>query len=467
MPLRAFKFVKPKLFAMIHLKRYFLVYEFKTKFLAIFLLISLHGFAQRSLTFPEGVKRECISFELVNNLIVIPLTINGVAGSFILDTGVSTTILFKSHSKAIRISEDVKEVSLNGFGLMEPIPAIVSYKNNIQTKRMKGTGHKVLLLLDEKINFSAKLGMTINGIIGYDFFKNTVVKIDYYHKKLTVYAHDSFKKKKGKSYRTLPLEFYKFKPYINGMVSLNTTGKKQPVKLLIDSGGSEAFWLFDEPAKGIVTPENHIKDFLGDGITGPIYGDKTRIPEMQFGDFVFHNPIVSFLPAESTEMARRFADRNGSVGGAFLRRFTVWIHYKDKEITFRKNRHYNHPFTYNMSGVEIVFNGDILVAESGSQSFRTDQGSDKIEFNSSYKFVLKPSYQISHIRKGSPGDIAGLKEGDILVRINNRATYKMSLDYIANLFREKKGKKIHMTVNRNGEIMDFHFQLEDILSPPY
>lgn len=422
------------------------------------------SYAQTSFALQQGVKRSCIPFELVNNLIVIPVSINGVQGNFILDTGVSTTILFKSHSEAVSISEDIKKVSLNGFGMLEPIPAIVSYKNRMQAKELEGVGHKLLLLLDERINFSAKLGMTINGIIGYDFFKNNVVKIDYYHKRLTVYRSSNFKKKSGKSYRTLPLEFYKFKPYINGLVALDASGKKQPVKLLIDSGGSEAFWLFDEPSKGIVTPENHFKDFLGDGITGPIYGDKTRIAEIQFGDFVFQKPIVSFLPEASTVMARRFKERNGSVGGAFLRRFTVWINYKDKEITLRKNSHYNDAFTYNMSGIEIVFNGDILVAESGSESYRTDQDSDRIEFNSSYKFVLKPSYQISHIRKGSPSDIAGLMEGDNLVRINNRATYKMSLDYIASLFREKEGKRIRVSIERNGEFMDFHFRLKDILS---
>ena len=429
----------------------------------LFLLVHTPNYSQVSFGLPENVKRECISFKMINNLMVTPVAINGVMGKFILDTGVSTTILFKSHSQAIKSSEGIKEVSLNGFGMLEPIPAIVSYNNHIKCKRIEGRGHRVLLLLDEKINFSAKLGMTINGIIGYDFFKNSVVKIDYSFKSITVYSVESFKKKTGSAYTTLPLEFYKFKPYINGALQIKEDSNEIPIKLLIDSGGSEAFWLFDQPEKGIIKPEQSFKDFLGDGITGAIYGYKTRIRKIQFGNYAFEQPVISFLPKETTHLARRFSERNGSVGGAFLRRFTVWINYNDKEITLKKNSHYKDPFTYNMSGMEIVFNGDILVAQSQSETYNVGQERNKIELNSSYKFVLKPSYQISHIRPGSPSDLCGLKEGDNVVKINNKPSHQMSIDYISSMFREKRGKKITIVVDRDGKTLGFQFKLHDIL----
>ncbi len=433
-------------------------------FITFFLFVCTPNYGQVSFGLPKNVKRECISFKMINNLMVIPVAINGVMGNFILDTGVTTTILFKSHSQAIKSYEDVKEVSLSGFGMLEPIPAIISYNNHVKCKRIEGRGHKVLLLLDEKINFSAKLGMTINGIIGHDFFKNAVVKIDYFFKNITVYSADNFKKKTGSSYTTLPLEFYKFKPYINGKLQIDEHSNEIPIKLLIDSGGSEAFWLFDQPDKGIIKPENSFKDFLGDGITGAIYGDKARIHKIQFGNYAFEQPVISILPKETTQLARRFSERNGSVGAAFLRRFTVWINYKGQEITFKKNNHYKDPFTYNMSGMEIVYNGDILVAQSQSETYNVGQETNKIEFNSSYKFVLKPSYQISHIRPGSPSDLCGLKEGDNVVKINNKASHQMSIDHISSMFREKRGKKVEIVVDRNGETLEFQFKLLDILA---
>ncbi len=50
-------------------------------------------FGQGQFNLP-GKKQDKIKFELINNLIVLPIEINGVELSFLLDTGVSKPILF-------------------------------------------------------------------------------------------------------------------------------------------------------------------------------------------------------------------------------------------------------------------------------------------------------------------------------------------------------------------------------------
>ena len=74
---------------LIFLKKYFLFLIF------LFLFFSSETKAQKGFQFFNTKKdKQRINFKLINNLIVIPLKINGKELSFILDSGVGKTILF-------------------------------------------------------------------------------------------------------------------------------------------------------------------------------------------------------------------------------------------------------------------------------------------------------------------------------------------------------------------------------------
>ena len=54
------------------------------------------------------------------------------------------------------------------------------------------------------------------------------------------------------------------KPYID--VRIDLEGKTNiPVKLLVDSGSSEALWLFENEGKNLKIPNKSFEDFLGRG----------------------------------------------------------------------------------------------------------------------------------------------------------------------------------------------------------
>ena len=67
-------------------------------------------FIQSSFEFPEGVTKRTFSFELINNLIVLPVQINGVSLSFLLDLGVNKTILF--NNDLINVNDFEKKLQL-------------------------------------------------------------------------------------------------------------------------------------------------------------------------------------------------------------------------------------------------------------------------------------------------------------------------------------------------------------------
>ena len=61
--------------------------------------------------------------------------------------------------------------------------------------------------------------------------------------------------------------------------------------------------------------------------------------------------------------------------------------------------------------------------------------------------------------EGTPADKAGLKPGDIILKINDKSTLDMTLDEAVNLMRGKPGTKIKLTIYRKGEPKPFVVEL--------
>jgi hypothetical protein len=82
--------------------------------------------------------KQRISFKLINNLIVIPVEINGKTLSFILDTGLNKTIVFNlTKNDSIGLSNP-KKILLRGLGGGEPVAALLSENNKISIKNVVG-----------------------------------------------------------------------------------------------------------------------------------------------------------------------------------------------------------------------------------------------------------------------------------------------------------------------------------------
>ena len=70
------------------------------------------------------------------------------------------------------------------------------------------------------------------------------------------------------------------------------------------------------------------------------------------------------------------------------------------------------------------------------------------------------------VEKGSPGDGAGIKPGDIIAKVNNRSTRLMPIWEIQELLAEKPGAKITMELIRVGEPKQVSFDLKPFDPPP-
>ncbi|MEE4001552.1 aspartyl protease family protein [Tenacibaculum sp. FZY0031] len=433
------------------------------------LFFSVSAFAQQNFQFlGKETDKQSLRFQLINNLVVIPLEINGHQLSFILDTGVNKTILFNLTSKDSVGLNNVKKVFIRGLGSGEPVEALFSRGNNFRIKNITSSNQGLYVILKDAFDISAKMGTTIHGIIGYDLLKDVIVKINYVNKRIDFYNPKTFKFNACSKCESFPLQFFRNKPYINVTAQVDTvTNTMLPVKLLIDTGGSDAAWLFEGTKKELKTPKKFFKDIIGEGFSGTIYGNRSRIPKIAIGKFNISEPTVSFLDSSSTFNARQFKERNGSIGGEILKRFKVWIDYPNKRVILKKNASLNKGFYYNMSGLHIVYDGQELIKEKALEKFVDSYNSNNqtsknnvISLISTYFYRFKPKYKIDKIVENSPAFTSGLQVGDVIKKINGKAAHEYHLNEIMDMFHTKPGKKIRMEVERVGVKLKFVFKLE-------
>lgn len=426
------------------------------------------SYSQSNFRFINNVEKQTIPFKLINNLIVFPIDVNGKKLNFILDSGVGTTILFNINNKDSLPLNNVEKIKLKGLGSEDAIDAVLSKGNKFRIKNINSAHQNLYVIFDDSFDLSSKLGITIHGIIGYEILKDFVVKINYNLKRISFYNSENYEHKSCRKCETFNLEFNKSKPYINVVVKLDSSNKITPVKLLIDSGGSDAMWLFENSHPNIQSPKKYFIDFLGEGLSGSIYGKRAIIKGIVLGKFEFINPTVSFPDSLSIVHALKFKGRNGSLGANVLKRFTVTFDYKKSKITLKKGSSFRDPFRYNMSGIDLVYNGKLLVKEKGLSNLELSSNLGAINQNVitldyNYKYSFKPSYIIFKVRKGSPAYEVGLQQDDIVIKINGEYTYNMKLDEIYEKFYQKEHKRISLVIERNGQNYQYSFNLKNML----
>lgn len=375
--------------------------------------------------FERDQKRVTVPFELHNNLIILPITFNEKYPlKFILDTGVRSTILLdKEFMDALGIKYQ-RKIELFGIGDTTSVTALVAGDISLSMPGIKSSEISILVLERDFLNLEKHLGTKIHGIIGYELFSRFVIKIDYLNQKIVLYQHEKFKA--NKKYDVIDLDIYETKPYVNLPLQLNSTDSVA-VRLMVDTGASHALILNSNSHEKITIPKVNIETKLGRGLTGEINGRLGRIEGLQFGKKRLVDVIVSFPDQGKVESIYQ---KNGSIGGELLKKYTVIFDFFKGKMYLKSNATFKYPFEYNMSGLEFLVEGENL-----------------------NQFV------IHHIREKSAASGVGFETGDLIVSLNNIPARKLTLTKIYTNLNLKNGKKINLTVSRDGKYISKSFSL--------
>jgi hypothetical protein len=374
-----------------------------------------------------------IKFESASNLIIIPVTINeSDTLNFILDTGVRYPIITELPFVNKLNLNYMMPVKIQGLGEGDELTAYRSGNNTIRLNGLTAWNQEIQMIIDENFQISHMLGLPVHGLIGFNLFKDYIVKIDYPGEKITLYRPEHYKYRDRRKDIILPLHLDGNKPYVRTSIVTEDL-REVPVKLLVDTGASDAIWLSEKSDDRIELPDNRIETFLGRGLNGDLYGVKGRIDGLWVGPLVLPKPIVAFPNSELIDQLISANDRNGTIGAEILRRFSVTIDYRNSRLTLRPTFRVKEEFNYNMSGMEVINPMPGL-----------------------------PIFTIADIRENSPAYFAGLKKNDQILSLNNSNHQSLELNDINLLFQSRENKKIKIKVLRDGEEYKTSFELKKV-----
>ena len=380
----------------------------------------------------DGKKKVQIPVEIYNNLVVVPVVLNGALPlKFILDTGVRTAILTqKTFTDILNLSYS-RKYTISGPGGEQIIDAYITNNVSLELPGVTGRGHALLVLAEDYLELRNYLGTDVHGILGYELFSRFIIEIDYEKRMLTLTSPDRFGKKK--KFQALPIKIEDTKPYITTSVVL-ADGTQLTAKLLVDSGASHGLMLEPTSDARIVVPDSTISSTIGRGLGGEITGKIGRIRSLKLGDYEIRNVIASFPDPNSyfDSLKLGATERNGAIGGEVLSRFTIIFNFPKEEMYLKKNASFKKKFHYNLSGLTIKAKGSRLNV-----------------------------FEVTDVRQKSVSDEAGVVAGDLIMSINGIQTSGLDLNTINGFFNHKPGKKINLIVNRKGENLKINFALAD------
>ncbi|MCU0447827.1 MAG: aspartyl protease family protein [Microscillaceae bacterium] len=383
-------------------------------------------------------KQKRIEFQQSNNLIILPVKINGYneTFNFVLDTGVGYTLITDPKLLNLLNLKCVRQIKVSGTGNGRELKGCISSANSFLIDRDIIANNQNLIVLEEDVlHLSSYAGIKIHGLIGYDLFSRFVIKINYLSRTLDIIKPENYQHKAHKKEEVFPLSIEYMKPYIQAEAVLASAGNPSPavLKLILDTGAGHSLSLDTGAHPDIKIPEKNIPSHLGMTLNGAVEGSIARIEKFKLGNFELEKVITAFPDTATLRYVRGFSDRQGNIGCGVLKRFHLVFDYPHKRLILRPNRAFSDPFEFNTSGMEVVAEGD---------DFKT--------------------FVIGTIRKNSPADEVGLQKGDTLIAVDDNMSTTLTMSELYKIVNKKGGRRTALFVKRN----DLFFIVEILLREP-
>ena len=379
---------------------------------------------QGSIAFLSGDKALGIPFKIVDELIVISARLNDSAPlNLYLDTGFGSpgVILFDPRLGQKLGLRYVTAVDLGGGGNKGGNRAGVAVGASLTLPGVRIVDQQVMVLSGNAPFASA----WADGAVGASLF-GCVVEIDYDNQVLNLY--EEVPQRVEESSERFDLSFTQGIPVVEAQVTLDSA-KTIPVKLVVDTGAGLPLFLFTYSNSLFVPPRAHIaaKD---EGLSGVMAYVAGRVPTLSLGKFTFSRPLTVFLDKEAMGPATVLG-QDGFLGLETQRNFNVVFDYAGERMFLDPNSKYGTGYDFNMAGLVL----------------RTRRDGTIVVFD---------------VVANSPAAQEGVRAGDLIVAINDKAAGSISADEVSRLFVQQ-GKTVKLTVERNSRRLDFTLALRRII----
>lgn len=377
-----------------------------------------------------------VPFQYINGHIVLDVIFHDIfTVKFIFDTGAQNTVLFeKSYVDVFGLKSD-RTIPLRGADLIGTIQASIVRNVRMKLDGAKKVDRDILVLPTNFLKLEEMVGVNVIGIIGAEFFRNLIIKVDYEKQKLTLFEPNLFNQKLLRNFIEIPTEFEENKFYVKTSVKVNNLSDKKEMRLLLDTGASLSFLLNTNSDTTLTVPNKILPSILGQGLGGPILGYIGKVHSFNVDSFSFPNMLTYFQDDAYIMVGEKNNHRNGLLGNQILSRFTLFIDYFRGRIFMKPQKNYNKDFKYDLSGLTL-------------HAFGPDLN----------HFFIKA------VLDDSPAAEIGLLEGDEIVKIGWWGAWRYDLESLTSKLAGKPGNKIDMVIKREGIRIKKTIILRDLLN---
>ena len=363
--------------------------------------------------FSFGGNAAQIPAQFSDNLIFLPVSLNGGKPSFFeLDSSGNPTNADPGHVPAGSDSGAppvvIRDCFLNLPGVELPMN---------------------VLPVSPRSEFATQMGMPYQGTLGADFFARVVVVVDYARE--TVQLYDPAIYSYSGQCNSVPLKFagniprVRAKFLIPGQKALEAdfvVNTALNAAVMFSSAYTDSHRIsathFRAAAASYPQLDAGAKIFLG------------RLKGLQLGPYAVQDVTAVF-----SQEGLRGVDKSvaGSIGGGFLKRFTVVFDFPHQRMILDANLQINKFAEEDMSGLSIVAKGPGL-----------------------------KTFEIVQVEHGTPGANAGIQTGDVIAGIDDEPAADLTLISIRDLFRQV-GHKYKLLIERGGKTMEINFQMRRLV----
>jgi predicted aspartyl protease len=362
-------------------------------------------------------KKASFPFKVFNNILLVDVKVNGTKTlKFIFDSGCKSTIII--HPKWLD-SFDIpykQKVYFSGLGYKDSVETMKINNGSIELGNLKGDHIPVFILSKDSLVIDRYLGTDVDGIFGAEIFEKYFVHIDY--KKRMIELFENKPKKLNAGFKKIAVEVRNSKGYLSCMI-LNSKNELFMSELLLDTGANIPVIIKNKTPEE-VNIDKYIEAEIGEGLSGPMFAQVSRIKKIFFDTIQFHNVITAF---NETPITFKDLDENtldGNVGNDVLNRMNMYFAYPEKAIYYKPTAAIYKPFEFTISNIILLEN-------------KTRNG----------------GYVIKSIATKSAPVLAGLQVGDEILKIDNQKCEDLSLEDALYLLNKRIGKKINLQFKRN------------------
>ena len=390
--------------------------------LSLVLALAAPAFAESA---PPATVRATVPFELVNNHLLVPVSVNGSEPfHLILDTGMPAMGAMLYDSDRVQRLKLPRDSAMRGAvggaggdGSRLQADVVSGQRLSVGKVEIRGAQVIVIPVIPELVGYH-------DGVIGRELFANFVVEANYDERVLTLHDRKRFEPPDGAI--ELPVTFRGGVPYTTGSVTL-LDETVVPLDLVVDIGASHALSLNGDSDRRITLPEGAVETILGRGVSGEILGHVGRVASFTLAGRRFENMVVSF-PESRHQNPRGVNSLDGNLGNGVMKRFNVAFDYRNKRLLLEPNRSIDQPFEFDMSGMRLE-----------GASFRVEQ-----------------------VVTGSPAAEAGIRAGDVVVGVDGRPTSELDLWEVRERLMQE-GREAELQLDRDGRRIEVRLRLRRLV----